>query len=98
MDTVKRILTDVVFPDAACIFIMTDLSGKFESTRRVKSLGLAGETADVVARRDMVPSWAWHGLKWVAVFVVPLGALWFWQTRLPVPDVTTDSVVGRGCA
>src|SRR5205809_6469601 len=26
-------------------------------------------------------------MKWVGVFVVPLGALWFWQTHLSIPEV-----------
>jgi Flp pilus assembly protein TadD len=28
-----------------------------------------------------------HGLKWVAVFVIPLGALWIGQTRTNMPEV-----------
>jgi hypothetical protein len=29
----------------------------------------------------LLPGWAWHGLKSVGVFGVPLGALWFWRTQ-----------------
>src|SRR5262249_51195031 len=45
-----------------------------------------GGTADV-SFGGILPGWAWHGLKWASVFVVPLGALWFWQTHLAVPDM-----------
>jgi len=54
------------------------------STRQ--SLGLAGGTADV-SLGGFLPSWAVHGLKWATVFVLPLSALWFWQTHLNVPEV-----------
>ena len=60
------------------------------STRQ--SLGLAGGTADVTLG-GLLPSWAWHGLKWAAIFVVPLGALWFLQTHVAVPEVQRQAWV-----
>jgi hypothetical protein len=45
-----------------------------KSTRQ--SLGIAGGTADV-SLRGFLPEWALHAMKWVAVFVIPLGMLWF---------------------
>src|SRR5437867_5775244 len=41
-----------------------------------QSLGISGGTADV-SRNAFLPTWALHGAKWVAVFVIPLTALWF---------------------
>jgi len=37
---------------------------------------LTRRTADVSTDR-FLPNWILHGAKWVAVFVIPLGALWF---------------------
>src|SRR5439155_7316976 len=51
-----------------------------------QSLGLAGGTADVMIV-SVIPSWAWHGFKCVAIFVLPLGTLWFWQTHLAIPEL-----------
>jgi tetratricopeptide (TPR) repeat protein len=60
------------------------------STRQ--SLGIAGGTADVTLG-GVLPSWASHGLKWVAIFVLPLGALWFWQTHVAIPEVQRQAWV-----
>ncbi len=86
MDTVKRILTGVVTASTLLHFYYDGFIWKVRERSTRQSLGLAGGTADV-SLGGMLPSWAWHGLKWVGVFVVPLGALWFWQTHLAVPDV-----------
>src|SRR6185437_8410221 len=86
MDTVKRILTGVVTASTLLHFYYDGFIWKVRERSTRQSLGLAGGTADV-SLGGMLPSWALHGLKWVAVFVVPLGALWFWQTHLSVPDV-----------
>src|SRR4029453_1961414 len=45
-----------------------------KSTRQ--SLGIAGGTTDV-SLGGFLPGWALHGVKWVAIFVIPLGILWF---------------------
>jgi len=86
MDTVKRILTGVVTASTLLHFYYDGFIWKVRERSTRQSLGLAGGTADI-SLGGMLPSWAWHGLKWVAVFMVPLGALWFWQTHLAVPDV-----------
>ena len=86
MDTVKRILTGVVTASTLLHFYYDGFIWKVRERSTRQSLGLAGGTADV-SLGGFLPSWAWHGLKWVGVFVVPLGALWFWQTHLAVPDV-----------
>src|SRR5437588_9557766 len=86
IDTVKRILTGVVTASTLLHFYYDGFIWKVRERSTRQSLGLAGGTADV-SLGGMVPGWAWHGLKWIGVFVVPLGALWFWQTHLAVPNV-----------
>src|SRR5260370_16286653 len=86
MDTVKRILTGVVTASTLLHFYYDGFIWKVRERSTRQSLGLAGGTADV-SLSGFLPSWAWHGFKWVAVFVVPLSALWFWQTHLMVPEL-----------
>src|SRR5262245_9375141 len=86
VDTVKRILTGVVTASTLLHFYYDGFIWKVRERSTRQSLGLVGGTADV-SLGGMLPSWAWHGMKWVGVFVLPLGALWFWQTQLNVPEV-----------
>jgi Flp pilus assembly protein TadD len=86
IETVKRILTGVVTASTLLHFYYDGFIWKVRERSTRQSLGLAGGTADV-SLGGILPSWAWHGFKWVAVFVVPLSALWFWQTHLNVPEV-----------
>jgi Tfp pilus assembly protein PilF len=86
METVKRILTGVVTASTLLHFYYDGFIWKVRERSTRQSLGLSGGTADV-SQGGILPSWAWHGFKWVAVFVVPLSALWFWQTHLNVPEV-----------
>ena len=86
IDTVKRILTGVVTASTLLHFYYDGFIWKVRERSTRQSLGLAGGTADV-SLGGFLPSWAVHGLKWAAVFVLPLGALWFWQTHLNVPEV-----------
>jgi len=92
MDTIKRILTGVVTASTLLHFYYDGFIWKVRERSTRQSLGLAGGTADV-SLGGILPSWAWHGLKWVAVFVVPLGALWFWQVHLAVPEVQRQAWV-----
>jgi Tfp pilus assembly protein PilF len=89
IETVKRILTGVVTASTLLHFYYDGFIWKVRERSTRQSLGLAGGTADPAPAGlgGILPSWAWHGLKWVAVFVVPLSALWFWQTHLNVPEV-----------
>jgi Tfp pilus assembly protein PilF len=86
IDTVKRILTGVVTASTLLHFYYDGFIWKVRERSTRQSLGLTGGTADV-SLGGFLPSWALHGLKWAAVFVLPLGALWFWQTHLNVPEV-----------
>src|SRR5216110_3886218 len=86
MDTVKRILTGVVTASTLLHFYYDGFIWKVRERSTRQSLGLAGGTADV-SLGGFLPGWAIHGLKWAAVFVLPLSALWFWQVRGPVAEI-----------
>src|SRR5207244_10750515 len=92
METMKRILTGVVTASTLLHFYYDGFIWKVRERSTRQTLGLAGGTADV-SLGGMLPGWAWHGLRWVAVFVLPLGALWFWQTHLAVPEVQRQAWV-----
>ena len=76
IDTVKRILTGVVTASALLHFYYDGFIWKVREKSTRQSLGLAGGTTDV-SLGGFLPGWAVHGAKWVAVFVIPLGMLWF---------------------
>src|SRR5436190_14005163 len=76
IDVVKRILTGVVTASALLHFYYDGFIWKVREKSTRQSLGISGGTADV-SRNAFLPSWALHGSKWVAVFVIPLTALWF---------------------
>ena len=86
IDTVKRILTGVVTASTLLHFYYDGFIWKVRERSTRQSLGLTGGTADV-SLGGFLPGWTLHGLKWAAVFVLPLGALWFWQTHLNVPEI-----------
>ena len=82
IDVVKRILTGVVTASALLHFYDDGFIWKVREKSTRQSLGIGGGTTDVLTS-GFLPSWALHGAKWFAVFVIPLGALWFGQVRLP---------------
>src|SRR5450759_3029247 len=86
IDVVQRILTGVVTASTLLHFYYDGFIWKVRERSTRQSLGLSGGTADV-SLSGILPSWAWHGLKWATVFVLPLSALWFWQTHVNVPEL-----------
>jgi tetratricopeptide (TPR) repeat protein len=76
IDVVKRILTGVVTASALLHFYYDGFIWKVRERSTRQSLGISGGTADV-SLGGFLPSWALHGAKWIAVFVIPLGMLWF---------------------
>src|SRR5438445_1385854 len=82
IETVKRMLTGVVTASALLHFYYDGFIWKVREKSTRQSLGIGGGTADV-STNGFLPSWALHGAKWVAVFVIPLGALWFREMRVP---------------
>src|SRR5207247_11395156 len=85
IETVKRILTGVVTASALLHFYYDGVIWKVREKSPRQSLGIRGGTADA-STRPFLPSWGLHGAKWVAVFVIPLPALWFTE----VPSVQTN--------
>jgi len=86
IETVKRVLTGVVTASTLLHFYYDGFIWKVRERSTRQSLGLTGGTADV-SLGGFLPGWAIHGLKWAAVFVLPLSALWFWQVRGPVTEI-----------
>src|SRR6266487_1635061 len=86
IETVKRVLTGVVTASALLHFYYDGFIWKVRESSTRQSLGLAGGT-DATSQTGLVPSWMLHGLKWAAVFVLPLSALWFWQLHRPVAEL-----------
>jgi tetratricopeptide (TPR) repeat protein len=76
IDVVKRILTGVVTASALLHFYYDGFIWKVREKSTRQSLGIAGGTVDV-SLGGFLPGWALHGAKWAAVFVIPLGMLWF---------------------
>ena len=76
IDAVKRILTGVVTASALLHFYYDGFIWKVREKSTRQSLGIAGGTTDVTAKASL-PSWALHGAKWIAVFIIPLAWLWF---------------------
>src|SRR6266446_594218 len=76
IDAIKRILTGVVTASALLHFYYDGFIWKVREKSTRQSLGIAGGTADV-SLGSFLPGWALHGAKWLAVFVIPLGMLWF---------------------
>ena len=84
IETMKRALTGVVTASALLHFYYDGFIWKMREKSTAQSLGLDGGSATASAAR-LLPSWLLHGGKWAMAFVVPLTALWFWQTRGTVP-------------
>src|SRR5206468_12002694 len=83
-ETIQRVLTGVVAASTLLHFYYDGFIWKVREKSTRESLGISGG-AVTVRSNEFLPSWLLHGLKWVAVFVIPLGALWIGQTRGPGP-------------
>src|SRR5439155_13893720 len=86
LETVRRVLTGVVAASGLLHFYYDGFIWKVRERSTRENLGLAAGNASAPPRQ-FLPSWALHGLKWVGVFVVPLGALWIGQARNQTPEV-----------
>jgi tetratricopeptide (TPR) repeat protein len=76
IDVVKRILAGVVTASALLHFYYDGFIWKVREKSTRQSLGIAGGTTDV-SLGGFLPGWALHGLRWVAIFVIPLAILWY---------------------
>src|SRR5437764_2738309 len=86
IETIKRFLTGVVAASGLLHFYYDGFIWKVRERSTREHLGLPGGSAAAEATA-FLPSWLSHGLKWVAVFVIPLAALWVGQTKTKVPEV-----------
>src|SRR5438093_13099737 len=80
IDVVKRILTGVVTASALVHFYYDGFIWKVREKSTRQSLGITGGATDL-SKNAFLPSWVLHGAKWVAVFVIPLVALWFTEAH-----------------
>ena len=86
IDTIKRVLTGIVAASGLLHFYYDGFIWKVRERSTRQHLGLAGGTESPISKA-LLPSWALHGLKWTAVFVIPLGALWLGQARSQMPEL-----------
>ena len=86
MELVRRALTGVAGASALLHFYYDGFIWKVRERSTRESLGLAGGTANI-GDTALIPMWALHGLKWAAIFVIPLGALWYGQSHYTPPEV-----------
>jgi Tfp pilus assembly protein PilF len=85
VDAIKRVLTGIVAASGLLHFYYDGFIWKVRERSTRESLGLVGGTT-ASASNNLIPGWLWHGLKWVAVFVIPLSALWIGQMRGPASE------------
>ena len=90
VETIKRVLTGVVAASGLLHFYYDGFIWKVRDRSMREHLGLAGGTVSATSR-EFLPGWVLHGLKWVAVFVIPLGALWIGQTWSKTPEVEREA-------
>jgi Flp pilus assembly protein TadD len=86
IETVKRVLTGVVAASGLLHFYYDGFIWKVRDRSTRENLGLTGGNAPT-ATREVLPAGLVHGLKWVGVFVIPLGVLWIGQTRTKTSDL-----------
>src|SRR6202795_1981450 len=90
VDTVKRVLTGVVAASGLLHFYYDGFIWKMRERSTREHLGLAAGN-ESAASREFLPGWLLHGLKWVAIFVIPVGALWIGQTWSKMPETERDA-------
>jgi tetratricopeptide (TPR) repeat protein len=93
IDTVKRALTGLVAASGLLHFYYDGFIWKVRERSTREHLGLTGGAAAVATAKEFLPSWMLHGLKWVAVFIIPLGVLWFGELRSSISEVQREGLV-----
>jgi Flp pilus assembly protein TadD len=90
VETIKRVLTGVVAASGLLHFYYDGFIWKVRDRSTREHLGLAAGNVSA-ASREFLPGWLLHGLKWVAIFVIPVGALWIGQTWSKMPETERDA-------
>ncbi len=97
IDVVKRALTGLVAASGLLHFYYDGFIWKVRDRTTREHLGLtAGAAASATNVTHILPGWLLHGLKWVAIFIVPLGALWLGQTRSKTAEVERMAWIKSG--
>lgn len=91
IEKIKRLLTGVVAASGLLHFYYDGFIWKVRERSTRESLGLTGGTTAAGAKEMLLPPWLIHGSKWVAAFIIPLGAFWFAQTRGSVPRLQQEA-------
>ena len=92
IETIRRALTGLVAASGLLHFYYDGFIWKVRERATREHLGLAGGTSAETAG-PLLPGWLLHGLKWVAVFVIPLGALWIGQARSTLAEVDREAMM-----
>src|SRR6266404_3021489 len=92
VETIKRVLSGVVAAAGLLHFYYDGFIWKVRDRSTREHLGLAAGNVSA-ASREFLPGWLLHGLKWVAVFVIPLGALWIGQTRSKMSEAERAALI-----
>jgi Tfp pilus assembly protein PilF len=92
IETIKHALTGLVAASGLLHFYYDGFIWKVRERATREHLGLAGGSV-VETAGPLLPGWLLHGLKWVAVFVIPLGALWIGQARSTLAEVDREGMM-----
>src|SRR3954454_22892626 len=96
IDVVKRALTGLVAASGLLHFHYDGFIWKVREKATREHLGLTGGATAAATVSNLIPGWLVHGLKWVAVFVIPLTALWAGQARSKIPEPERLSWITTG--
>lgn len=80
IDSVKKVLIGITAASGLLHFYYDGFIWKVRERSTRESLGLSGGSATTVSGA-LLPAWTIHGLKWAALFLIPLGAFWLGQLR-----------------
>ncbi len=92
IETIKKVLIGVVAASGLLHFYYDGFIWKVRERSTRESLGLTGGMAAGGANQ-ILPTWLLHGLKWVAAFVIPLGALWLAQSRTNLSILQQNAMI-----
>ncbi len=87
----KQFLTGVVAASGMLHFYYDGFIWKVRERSTRESLGLSGSASAAATSQSFSPGPLLHVLKWVAAFVIPLGALWIAQERGPASTLQQQS-------
>ena len=90
-DLVRQTLLGILAASALLHFYFDGFIWKVRESSTRKALSMRGGGPDIKLGRR-VPGWAVHGSKWL-LFVVPLGAMFWWETHDTRPEKLKSEAV-----